>query len=420
MEMLRNMPNSEMLKELLEFSTVFARMCRGQGEQRGASPFAEGLLSEDFLRVPESSKGGQREVIEYAYNLRSIAQLLATATLGLLEASLGFDKLVGIINPLLHEMVRTSSELNYALAELDEVRSKYERLESSLQTYVEREEENGRKHLSRIQSKLKKLEETEQRRNPSFEANKSMTQESLATSDKLSLPLDALWKGKEKLISLGEGSKGPNASSLDEAACSEPQPNPATVEDAAVLEQGATLELVVQKLEVANKERDKALADLEALRRCLRMGNYFPKTEDKLSWLDWVHWLSDRLDMVSTVWRALRETAPTSINQADAVSTSLERFKIISARPVGGLMECTTWDDIDQMLERTNHHSKDRSGKIDWTLEVEERWVPHNVFSTHFLKENKVVIHTCDPLRSSWTIIVLCAKVRLAQREPSH
>jgi hypothetical protein len=49
------------------------------------------------------------------------------------------------------------------------------------------------------------------------------------------------------------------------------------------------------------------------------------------------------------------------------------------------------------MLERMNHHSKDRSGKIDWTLEVEEGWVLHNTFSAHFLKENKVVIHTCDP-----------------------
>jgi hypothetical protein len=64
----------------------------------------------------------------------------------------------------------------------------------------------------------KKLEEAEQRRDPSREVDKSMTQESLATSDKLSLPLDALWKGKEKLTSLGEGSKGPNASNLDEAA----------------------------------------------------------------------------------------------------------------------------------------------------------------------------------------------------------
>jgi hypothetical protein len=82
----------------------------------------------------------------------------------------------------------------------------------------------------------KKLEEVEQYRDPSREADKSMTQESLATSDKLSLPLDALWKGKEKLTSLDEGLKGPNASNLDEAACSEPQSNPAIVEDAAMLE----------------------------------------------------------------------------------------------------------------------------------------------------------------------------------------
>jgi hypothetical protein len=43
-----------------------------------------------------------------------------------------------------------SSELNYTLAELEEVRSKCKRLESSLQTYIEREEENAQKHFSQI------------------------------------------------------------------------------------------------------------------------------------------------------------------------------------------------------------------------------------------------------------------------------
>ena len=78
------------------------------------------------------------------------------------------------------------------------------------------------------------------------------------------------------------------------------------------------------------------------------------------------------------------------------MNTSLERIKIISTRLVGGFTECTTWEDIDQMLERTNHHSKDRLEKINWTLEVEKAWVPHNIFSTHFLNDNKVVIHMCD------------------------
>ena len=53
------------------------------------------------------------------------------------------------------------------------------------------------------------------------------------------------------------------------------------------------------------------------------------------------------------------------VEQANAVNASLERFKIISAQPVGGPMECTTWGDINHILERMNHHSKDRSGKID-------------------------------------------------------
>ena len=72
-----------------------------------------------------------------------------------------------------------------------------------------------------------------------------MTQESLATSDKLSLSLDALWKGKDKLTSLGEGSKGPNLGNLGETACSEPQSKLATIEDVVVLEQGAILKSVV-------------------------------------------------------------------------------------------------------------------------------------------------------------------------------
>ena len=104
------------------------------------------------MRISKANKGQQRKVIEYPFNLKNIAQPLATPALGLLEAAIGFDKLVGFINPLLHEMVRMSNELNYTLVKLDEVRSKCERLDSSLQTYVKREEVNAQERFSRIQS----------------------------------------------------------------------------------------------------------------------------------------------------------------------------------------------------------------------------------------------------------------------------
>ena len=63
--------------------------------------------------------------------------------------------------------------------------------------------------------------------------------------------------------------------------------------------------MVTQKLEVANKELDKALMDLKAMERCLHMRQYYPKFKDKLSWLGWVHWLSDRGEMVCTAMQAL-------------------------------------------------------------------------------------------------------------------
>jgi hypothetical protein len=79
------------------------------------------------------------------------------------------------------------------------------------------------------------------------------------------------------------------------------------------------------------------------------------------------------------------------------VHTSLKRLKIISKWRIGGSTEFTHWGDIDHIFQHTNHYTKDRSGNIDWDLEVEEGWILHNIFSTHFLQENKVVIHTYDP-----------------------
>jgi hypothetical protein len=62
-----------------------------------------------------------------------------------------------------------------------------------------------------------------------------VTEESLATLDKLSLPHDGMWKGKSKVTHLAEGSHGPYIGNVDEAACSQFQSKPRIGEDAAVL-----------------------------------------------------------------------------------------------------------------------------------------------------------------------------------------
>ena len=59
----------------------------------------------------------------------------------------------------------------------------------------------------------------------------------------------------------------------------------------------------------------------------------------------------------------------------------------------------TVWDDIDQMMHSTNHFQNDKSGNVEWTSEIEEGWMPYNVFSSHLLDKEKKVVHTCDRAR---------------------
>ena len=148
--MLLKMPNYQTLMELLECSTNVAQLCREQGEQRGLPPCVEGLMPADFLRVSDATRGRSFELMEYAFNLKNIAQFIATAAPSLIEAAMGFDKVVGIINPMLRNLLQTSSELNSTSAKLEKVRSKCESLESSLEAYAKRDENKDKVWGSRV------------------------------------------------------------------------------------------------------------------------------------------------------------------------------------------------------------------------------------------------------------------------------
>jgi hypothetical protein len=116
MEMLWNTPNNKTLKEVLEFSMQWAQLCREKGEQSGAF-LSDDFSHEDFGRVVESEKKGEREVIHYAYKLKRVAKLITIMFLdvknmanaitnlipSLLEVAMGFDKLVSSIQPLMKE-----------------------------------------------------------------------------------------------------------------------------------------------------------------------------------------------------------------------------------------------------------------------------------------------------------------------------
>ena len=50
------------------------------------------------------------------------------------------------------------------------------------------------------------------------------------------------------------------------------------------------------------------------------------------------------------------------------------------------------------MMDCINYNQKRKSNGIDWALEVEEGWVPYNIFSSHFTESERKIIHTCDPV----------------------
>ena len=67
----------------------------------------------------------------------------------------------------------------------------------------------------------------------------------------------------------------------------------------ATVESAEEMESLLWKLEVANKERDEARAELEALRRTLRMVDDTPCNENIMPWLGWVHRLQDTETLIS-------------------------------------------------------------------------------------------------------------------------
>jgi hypothetical protein len=89
---------------------------------------------------------------------------------------------------------------------------------------------------------------------------------------------------------------------------------------------------------------------------------------------------------VSATLQKLQGCTSRSIEEGNIVHASIERLKTIKEQRVGGPTKFTTWGDIDHMLQRTIHYTKDRSGKTYWSLEVEEGWMPYKLFSASLFR----------------------------------
>ena len=162
------------------------------------------------------------------------------------------------------------------------------------------------------------------------------------------------------------------------------------------MESAEEMETLLRKLEVANKERDEARAELEALRRTLRTVDDTVWNENTMSWLGWVHRLQDRETLISKAQHELKKYAAKSGGSCELVDTTMKRFKSLIRERGQGSERVTIWSEIGEMMERTDYARLGKSNVLDWALEVAEGWVPYSIFSSHFAEAERKVVHTCD------------------------
>ena len=93
------------------------------------------------------------------------------------------------------------------------------------------------------------------------------------------------------------------------------------------MESAEEMESLLRKLEVANKERDEARAELEALRRTLRTVDDTVWNENTMSWLGWVHRVQDRETLISKAPYELKKYAAKSGGSCELVDTTMKRLK---------------------------------------------------------------------------------------------
>ena len=164
----------------------------------------------------------------------------------------------------------------------------------------------------------------------------------------------------------------------------------------ATMESAEEMESLLRKLEVANKERDEAQAELEALPRTLRTVDDTVWNENTMSWLGWVHRLQDRETLISNAQHELKKYAAKLGGSCELVDTTMKRFKNLIRERGQGSERVTIWSEIGEMMERTDYARLGKSNALDWALEVAEGWVPYSIFSSHFAEAERKVVHTCD------------------------
>ena len=336
-------------------------------------------------------KGGAGVLAAMAPDLLDMAHTFASVIPSVLEAATGFEKSASPILSLLEKRVKQQEELVAMEDEVAKTRDLNKELVQELKV---------------MQHKLVVLESKKRRDGkrsmadladaPPRAENVVVLECTTQTSDNLVL---SQFKGdvqQDVTVKDGSGMAKPLYTDVPIQVGYSQLQTEKEEKGKATMESAEEMESLLQNLEVANKERDEARAELEALRRTLTMVDDTPCNENTMPWLGWVHCLQDTKTLISKAQHDLKKYAAKSGASCELVDTILKRFKSTIGERGQGSGRVSIWSEIGEMMERTDYARLGKSNALDWALEVAEGWVPYSIFSSHFVEVERKVVHTCD------------------------
>ena len=413
MKMLKSMPNNESLKDLLDFSTKWTEVCSEKWHGGLDNTTESGVAGETSERVQEiynvlniahSLKDGASVLAAMAPDLLKMAHGFASLTPSMLHGALGFETLVSSIKPLLDDRLQLAQE-NMALSKdlveatqlIDNLTVRLEKMKSNFNLQVQ----DCEKYHPKDKGKSQIEEAKPMKKTPTLKVEEKDGVIQLGSDDEDSddLLLSKFSNKSEDGATQGMASQKSRSTrgpiSLD-IRSSQATPKAQDTGKGRMFE-SQEMDNLLRDLEVARRERDEARNELRRLKNTIEMVDDTPCTEEALSWLGWVHKLRDKETIVSKAQQDMKKCAIISHDFEGIVRSSLQEFNEAAAKSSGDATKITIWHNIEEMMERTIHNTKNKGGIIDWALEVEEGWMPYDVLSSHLDETKREVIHTRKP-----------------------
>jgi hypothetical protein len=411
-EILRDMLHPKELENLLKLSVQFAKYHEE----------IEGIDDPNLdIPPPPCERRNVGHIIETAMQLTQSAEFLAKASPfylnlakescrlapELLKGALAFQNLTKTFIPLFEgrdAMILQLQAYEREIARLKEVEATCKVREQNLKI-SEGDVEHLNQQLLRLTEELTKMRKVNAELKAISKISSDVaispiivledSEETQESEDKLSLPLEKV-----------EATDNPDITNVEEShemSRLEATPQPSMEKLSTVCMNAETqtedheLEELKHQLEEAIEAKVSVESELNRLKLSLNLEKLMPSSGLESRWLAWVQKLQDKPSVVSRAMVGLQTLAMESIENCNAIESSLNRFKtIFDQHPSKGYTEITCWGDMDAMFERLNHTKKDEDTHINWALEAEEGWVPYNTLSAHIKDEDKKVVHACD------------------------